>query len=150
MPPCALASARCAFFPKVALSLQRGAPSDHADQFVGVFFVFKMALSSAPDSRFENAALACAGCPFLTELPKTVIFWRVDLALWPRNGALACAACAFVRLASAACSFLTRPPFSASKWCSRLRGVRISETVLSPAPGVRFWKPRSRLDGACV
>ena len=198
-----------------------------------------MALSSARGAHFENAALVCVRCPILMELPKTIIFWRADLALWPQNGALACAVCAFVRLASAACSFLTRPPFSVSKmvlsharralfrngalacagcafletafsprrgvhltksvfqrppssfgvstsrsglkmvlspgrrarlcvsprprahlwpvrhfrfqqWCSRLHGVLFSETVLSPAPGARFWKPRSRLDGACI
>ena len=125
MPSCALASARCACFSKVALSPQRGAPSAYADQFVGLFVLQNGALVCAGCS-FENAALACARCPFLMELPKTIIFWRVDLALWPQSGAPACAACAFVRLASAACSCLTRPPFSVSKM------------VLSPARRALF------------
>ena len=152
MPSCALASARCAFFRKLRSRLSAvHLLLTRINLWVSLFC--KMALSSARGAHFENAALACARCPFLVELPKTIIFWCVDLALWHHNGALACAACAFVRLASAACSFLTRPPFSVSKMvlsparralfrngALACAGCAFLETAFSPRRGVHLTK----------
>ena len=99
----------------------------------------KIALSPARGAHFEHAALACTRCVFLMELPKTLVFWRADLAIRLQNGAPVCAACAFVRFASTACAFLTlRLQVSKQNAFSRARRAHFAKSAALASAGCSF------------